>query len=133
MHGFQQPDAVAEQMRAASCFVLPSRAEPYGVVVHEAASAALPMLCTDFAGAVPMFVQDGANGWTVAAGRVDVWADAMARMSTQPADRLEEMSAISHALSTRISPSGWARHVHEEFERRITTGAVAARQPQGIR
>lgn len=119
MHGFRQPAEVAGLMHRASCFVLPSRAEPYGVVVHEAAAAALPMLCTDFAAAVPMFLQDGFNGWTVASGHVDEWVAALARMSSAPAARLGEMSAGSAALSTRITPRGWARHLRDEFSRRL--------------
>jgi len=119
MHGFQQPDRVAQLMKRSSCFVLPSRLEPYGVVVHEAACAALPLLCTDAAAAVPVFLQDGANGWTVPSADVAAWASALARMSTQPADRLAEMSRISRALASRMSTRIWARHVHDEFGRRL--------------
>ncbi len=119
MHGFVQPRQAAELMHRASSFVLPSRVEPYGVVVHEAAAAALPLLCTDRAGAVPMFLQDGANGWTVPAGNVELWAEALARMSTASAARLSQMSRTSHALASRLTPQLWAEHVHDEFGRRL--------------
>jgi len=119
MVGFKQPAEVADLMRGASCFVLPSREEPYGVVVHEAAASSLPLLCTDFCGATPMFVQDGYNGWVVTGGSVDALVDGLIRMSASPAERLEEMSAISKALSSRLSPHGWAQNVEEEFTRRL--------------
>lgn len=122
MHGFQQPPEVAQLMREVSCFVLPSHIEPYGVVVHEAAASGLPLLCSDFAGAVAAFVQDGYNGWVVPAGDVELWAQAMARMSDVDADRLESMSQISRALSTRLSPQGWALNLHEEIGRRLAAG-----------
>ena len=48
LHGFVQPPGIAELMREVSCFVLTSHIEPYGVVVHEAAASALPILCSDF-------------------------------------------------------------------------------------
>ena len=122
MLGFRQPAEVAELMRQVSCFVLPSRIEPYGVVVHEAAASALPIITTDFAGAAPGFVQDGHNGWVVPAGDVGALARAMARMSTAQPDRLGGMSAVSRSLSSRLSPSGWATHLTEELERRIVAG-----------
>jgi glycosyltransferase involved in cell wall biosynthesis len=122
MHGFLQPPAVAELMRAVSCYVLPSRIEPYGVVLHEATSSALPVLSSDFAGAVPAFVQDGANGWTVPSGDVEEWAAALGRMSALSAERLGSMSEISVALSRRLSPAIWARNLEESIVRRRASG-----------
>jgi glycosyltransferase involved in cell wall biosynthesis len=98
--------------------VLASHIEPYGVVVHEAAVAGLPVLCTDFAGAAAGLMQDSYNGWIVAAGDVEEWAQAMARMSGLPPERLESMSAASRILGARITPSGWAQNVHERLARR---------------
>lgn len=122
MHGFRQPPEVAELMRRCSCYVLPSHIEPYGVVVHEAAASGLPILCSDFAGAVPGLMQDGVNGWIVPAGNVELWAAAMARMSTVPAERLATMSEVSRALATRVTPGGWALNLTEEIERRRAAG-----------
>jgi glycosyltransferase involved in cell wall biosynthesis len=122
MHGFRQPPQVAELMRAASALVLTSHIEPYGVVVHEAAAAGLPILCAEFAGAAPGLVQDGSNGWVVPSGDVPAWAAAMERMSTAGPERLQAMSDVSRALAQRISPAGWALNVHEEIERRVAAG-----------
>jgi glycosyltransferase involved in cell wall biosynthesis len=113
---------VAELMRAASCLVLTSHIEPYGVVLHEAAAAGLPLLCAEFAGAAPVFVQDGHNGWLVPSSDIGAWTQAMARMSALPADRLTSMSEVSRAISRRMSPAGWALHIHEEIERRAAAG-----------
>lgn len=122
MLGFRQPPEVADLMREASCLVLPSHIEPYGVVLHEAAASALPIISSEFAGAMPSFVADGGNGWTVPAGDSDAFADAMLRMTLAGADRLEEMSAISHGLARRNSPEQWARHLEEDLQRRIAAG-----------
>ena len=122
LHGFRAPEDVAELMRRVGCFVLPSHIEPYGAVVHEAAASGLPLLCTDFAGAASGLVQDGANGWLVPSGDVERWTEAMVRMSALPAERLVEMSEVSRALATRLSPEGWARHLTEELERRMEAG-----------
>jgi glycosyltransferase involved in cell wall biosynthesis len=122
LHGFVQPPQVAELMHRSSGFVLTSHIEPYGVVVHEAAAAGLPILCSDFTGAAPGFVQDGYNGWIVPAGDVAAWSRAMARMSSLPSARLASMSDVSRALSARLSPPGWALNLHEEIERRRAAG-----------
>lgn len=132
MHGFVQPPRVAELMRESSCLLLTSHIEPYGVVLHEAAAAGLPVLCAEFAGAAPVFVQDGHNGWLVPSGDVDGWARAMARLSALPPDRLAAMSDVSRAVSQRMSPTGWAVHVHEEIERRVVAGGGRL-TPRGVR
>lgn len=118
MLGFRQPDELAELMRSASCFVLPSREDPYGVVLHEAAVSGLPIVTTYFVGSAPFFVQDGVNGWTVPRDDPRALAEAMARVSTSPADRLAEMSDVSRALGRRTSSADWARNLHEQLIRR---------------
>ena len=122
LHGFTPPADVAALMREVSCFVLPSRIEPYGAVLHEAAASALPILSSDFAGAMPWFMQDGQNGWIVPAGDAESLAQAMVRMSTASASRLTGMSRVSRALSERLSPHGFAQYLTEELERRIGAG-----------
>jgi glycosyltransferase involved in cell wall biosynthesis len=119
LHGFLQPAEVAELMRRVSCLVLPSRFDPYGLVVHEAACAALPLLVSDACGAHPTLLQDGYNGWVIPTADPDALCDALHRMTDLAEDRLAEMSRISRALSMRLSTSGWARHLHEEFSRRV--------------
>jgi glycosyltransferase involved in cell wall biosynthesis len=122
MHGFVDPEAVAELMRSVSCFVLTSHIEPYGVVVHEAAACGLPILCTEFSGAAPVFVSDGVNGWQVASGDIEAWARAMLRMSRVEPSRLASMSDVSRGVAARMSPAGWALNITEEIERRIAAG-----------
>lgn len=117
--GFVQPEDLADLMHESSCLILPSHIEWYGVVVHEAAVAGLPLICSDGVGAVPHLLQDGFNGWTVAAGNVEELAEAMARMSTTPTERMGRMSDGSRALGSRLSPTIWAENLHEQLERRV--------------
>jgi glycosyltransferase involved in cell wall biosynthesis len=128
-HGFLQPTDVAELMRRVSCLVLPSRFDPHPLVVHEAACAALPLLVSDVCGSHPTLVQDGYNGWVLPAADSDALCNALRRMTALADDRLAEMSQISRALSTRFSTSGWARHLHEEFSRRVRPEARTVPAP----
>lgn len=123
LHGFLQPAQFAEQLHRSSCLVLPSQLDYYGVVVHEACVAGLPLLCSDQVGAVPHLLQDGFNGWTVAMGDVTALTDAMVRMSSLPAARLAAMSEGSRALGRRLSPEIWATNFHEEVLRRLPAAA----------
>jgi glycosyltransferase involved in cell wall biosynthesis len=117
-HGFMQPAELADLMHESSCFILPSHLEWYGVVVHEAAVAGLPLICSDGVGAVPHLLQDGFNGWTIPAGDEGALTDVMVRMSSLGPERLGTMSDGSRALGSRLSPRIWALNLHEQLERR---------------
>ena len=119
MLGFRQPSEVADLMRSSSALVVPSRIDPYGVVVHEGAVSGLPIISTYRVGAVPSFVQDGQNGWVVQSDDAPALATAMARTSALDAARLGEMSAVSRSLGSRTSSAGWARNIHEQVEWRL--------------
>jgi glycosyltransferase involved in cell wall biosynthesis len=124
LHGFKQPEELASVMHRSSALILPSHIEWYGVVVHEAAAAGLPVIVSDGVGAVPHLLQDGFNGWTFGAGDVSGMARAMRRMSSAPADRLQQMSVGSRALGSRLTPEIWARNLHEELEARLSPNRV---------
>lgn len=87
-----QPDVIAA-MRAADLFVLPTKRAPGGDrdglpnVLMEAASQALPILATAFAG-TPEFIADGTHGVLVAPGDPAALAAALARLAADPALRL---------------------------------------------
>lgn len=110
-HGFIQPTDLAALMRRSSGYINPSRAEPYGVVLHEAAASSLPILTSTTVGSAPTMVQDGYNGWLVPPGDAAALATAMARLSGSTPERLGDMSRVSHAISQRLSPQGWARNM----------------------
>ena len=55
-------------------FVLPSDAEPWGLIVNEVMNAAKPVIVTDQVGAAPDLVRDGENGYVVPVGDTDALA-----------------------------------------------------------
>ncbi|WP_375001003.1 glycosyltransferase family 4 protein [Aeromicrobium sp. CTD01-1L150] len=131
MHGFVQPDDLADLMQGASGFLLPSHIEWYGVVVHEAAVAGLPVICSDGVGAVPHLLQDGFNGWAFPAGDVDALVEAMVRLTHVEPDRLKAMSDGSRALGSRLSPTLWAQNLHEQLESRLRRPSARPSQEVG--
>jgi glycosyltransferase involved in cell wall biosynthesis len=116
--GFVQPDSIPTVMAEATAFVLPSRFEPWGVVIHEAAASGLPIICTTPCGASTYFVRDGVNGFLVANG-VQPLADAMTRMSEFDELELSAMSEKSRRLAALWSPSMLARYFRQSVSRVI--------------
>ena len=70
--GFVQPKDLPEVLLRAGASILPSRYEPWGVVVAEALASGLPVLCTDAVGASVELVRSYHNGLTVAPEDVTV-------------------------------------------------------------
>jgi len=75
--GFQQRDALVELMALAELTVVPSRVEPWGVVVNESLAAGCPVIVTDAVGAAEDLVVDGSNGRVVRTGDARALAAAL--------------------------------------------------------
>jgi glycosyltransferase involved in cell wall biosynthesis len=101
--GFVQPEELPMLMHKAAAFVLPSRFEPWGVVIHEAAASGLPIICTTSCGASTYFVRDGINGFIVPA-EIESLTSALVRLSAIAHPRLAEMSTRSVQLASLWSP-----------------------------
>jgi glycosyltransferase involved in cell wall biosynthesis len=106
--GFLQPDDLPALLARSGCLVLPSRFEPWAVVVHEAAAAGLPVVCTWVCGAAGRLVLDGYNGSVVTPGDPDALAGALARMSRAGDAERRAMSAASVSLAAQFTPDRWA-------------------------
>ncbi|WP_051356336.1 glycosyltransferase family 4 protein [Azorhizobium doebereinerae] len=111
LSGFVQPADLPGVMRTCAALVLPSRREPWGIVVHEAAAAGLPLILTDRCGAADTFLRDGLNGYRVPAEAPDALQAALERFAAlEPEDR-RAMAARSVDLSRQRSPLTWAAAV----------------------
>jgi len=66
--GFLQTDRLIELYALAQWTVVPSRREPWGVVVNEALACGCPVIVTDVVGSGVDLVLDGVNGRVVQAG-----------------------------------------------------------------
>jgi glycosyltransferase involved in cell wall biosynthesis len=86
--GSVREDEVRRTMGAADIFLLPSHAEPLGVVVMEAMAMATPVVVTA-AGGVGEIVTGGVDAVTVAPGNVDQLAAAILELAANPARRRE--------------------------------------------
>lgn len=126
MRGFVQPSDLPAEFHAAGALVLASRFEPWGVVVHEAGVAGLPVICTDAVGAGVHLVADGSSGYVVPARNVALLADALIRISGLSDEQRAEMSGVSRALSEAFSNERWATSVLELCGRVVPGGRTVS-------
>jgi glycosyltransferase involved in cell wall biosynthesis len=101
---FADQSTLALRARTAGALVLPSRYEPWGVVVHEFASAGLPLLLSDKVGARMQFLVDGLNGYSFKAGSAMDLAEKMRNLTLNSDAALLRMAHVSRQLASSLNP-----------------------------
>jgi glycosyltransferase involved in cell wall biosynthesis len=129
--GSQTQTRVVECLRDADLFVLPSKRAANGDrdglpnVVMEAASQALPIVATNFAG-IPEFVRDGVEGWLVAPGDVAALAARIARLAAAPQEREQMGAAAYRRLAETFAADRGCDHVHAKLVASLSPRSGAA-------
>jgi sugar transferase (PEP-CTERM/EpsH1 system associated) len=90
-------DDVADLLRAADLFVMPSATEGMPITVIEAMACALPIVATAVGGFLEL-VKDGENGFLVPVGDADALAQALARL-IQDRDLLRRIGAANRRVA----------------------------------
>jgi glycosyltransferase involved in cell wall biosynthesis len=108
--GAATQEEVAAAYAEADVFVLPSRSEPWGMVLNEAAAAGLPIVTTEEVGAAEDLVEEGENGFRVPAGDEQALAQALRRLAEDEPFRLRA-GERSRELVARFTPEAWAEGV----------------------
>lgn len=85
--GFRNQSELPAVYAAADLFVLPSRRETFGLVVCEALSAGLPVVCSDGVGCAEDLVRPGETGLTFPVGDEARLADRLAELCSDGARR----------------------------------------------
>jgi 1,2-diacylglycerol 3-alpha-glucosyltransferase len=116
--GFQQVDAVAAYYGLASCLVLPSISETWGLVVNEAMAAGLPVLVSQRCGCVPELVQDGVNGYICDPLDTENLARLLEVMSSDTVD-VGKMGEASRQIVAQYTPETWAQTLADCIERTL--------------
>ncbi len=106
--GWQQYDELPAYYALASCFILPSISEPWGLVVNEAMACGLPVLVSQRCGCLPELCRSGVNGYDFAPCNAEQIAKLMLRMSSGEAD-LKAMGQASRQIIAEFTPAAWAR------------------------
>lgn len=91
----------------ASCFILPSLSEPWGLVVNEAMAAGLPILVSERCGAAPELCEEGVNGFTFPPTDPENLARRMLQISSNEG-ALDAMGQASSRIVRGFTPETWA-------------------------
>lgn len=97
---------VAAWMKAAKCLVVPSRDEPWGLVVHEAVQSGIPVVASDDVGAALDLVVDGTNGVIVRVGDVAALCTALHTaigLDRVPLSRMNERLLAEWSIDSYVS------------------------------
>jgi len=121
-HGFLPKPKLADLMRRASGFVLPSDAENLPCVLIEAMACGCPVLSTRIGG-IPDLLAEG-GGLLVDVGNIEQIAEGMCQLldGTHGFD----MARISRDIRQRFSYENIGRMLHEEYLRAVTVGGRGA-------
>lgn len=105
--GFVQPTGLGDVFRRAGVFVLPSRLDPWGQVIVEAAAAGLPVIATQTCGAAVEVVRDYHNGLVVPPENVELLAESLVWMHDH-FDQLPGMGRASQQIAAAYRAQRWA-------------------------
>lgn len=113
--GFVQPADLEPIIMQCGVFILPSRFEPWGVVVQEYAAAGFPMLLSKDVGAAEAFLEDGKNGYLFEAGQVEALKNQLKKIMNLSDKELLLMSDKSHGLAQKITKQAWVSVVKQIY------------------
>jgi glycosyltransferase involved in cell wall biosynthesis len=109
--GFVQPPQLSELLKETGVFVLPSHFEPWGVVVHEFASAGFPIICSDEVGARVTFVEEGYNGYIYTSGNVNALKTVLNKIMKFDQKALMSLGDNSVEKAKLITPEIWSKQL----------------------
>jgi glycosyltransferase involved in cell wall biosynthesis len=117
--GFLQEDELARWYAFAGAFVHPSRMEPWGLVVNEAAACGLPLLVSDRAGCAETLVPDppGTTGFRFDPSDEDELTAALVRMAGLADDARQAMGRRAAEVVARWGPDRFAEGTMEALGR----------------
>lgn len=108
LEGFVQPNDLVDYYAKAGAFVLPSRYEPWGVVVAEACAAGLPVITTESVNSSIDLVHSYYNGITTGTKNVNQLTNALKWIHTRSESELYEMGKRSIDIAKPYSAEMWA-------------------------
>jgi len=108
--GSVQQTALPPIFRDSDVFVLPSKSEPWGLVVNEAMLSGLPVAVSDRCGCVADLVKPE-TGWTFSPDKEAELTRLLGRIADTPREILEDMGRAGRSLASEYSTENCAKGV----------------------
>lgn len=106
--GFKQPEELREIFSSSGIYILPSLYEPWGVAVHEAALAAMPLVLSNRIGSGTMFLNSD-NGFIFNVSDVSDLQKCLEKIMILPDEILWQMSHNSYVLGNQLTLDDWGK------------------------
>ncbi|GIV26861.1 MAG: hypothetical protein KatS3mg027_0675 [Bacteroidia bacterium] len=110
--GFIQPKELSNILMRTDVFILPSIFEPWGVVIHEMATAGLPIISSTKVGANEYFVKQGENGYIFKPNNKQELKDYMLKVINMPDDEYFQMCEKSYEYAQKINTDDWIKKIY---------------------
>ena len=109
--GFVQPNELSKYISECGVFILPSRIEHWGVVVHEYAAAGFPIISNTNTAAANYFLKDRHNGFVHKANDKESLKSVFNLVLHSSDDELFKMGENSVKMAKQITPATWTNTV----------------------
>jgi glycosyltransferase involved in cell wall biosynthesis len=111
LHPFTQPDHLAEIVKNCGAYILPSISENWGVALHEATIAGLPILSSVGVHSASRFLKDETNGFLFEPTTNGI-KQALIKLFSKNSSELVEMGIYSHKLSNKVNYVNWSNSIN---------------------
>ena len=119
--GFLGHSDLVKLYRNSNCLLLPSRREPWGIVMQEAASQGLPMIATKIVGAVGDLLVDQYNGTVISKCSIKKLQKSLTDMHKLTVEQRTKFRLASLALSKKYETHTFAERVEEMAKRNLAS------------
>jgi glycosyltransferase involved in cell wall biosynthesis len=111
----------------AGALIVPSRSDPWGLVINEGMACGLPVIASRGCGAVKTLLLEGENGWTFDPCDQSVLAVLLKRMSSLPKESLRRMGDRSRTIVAHWGLDRFAQGVVDaaKIPRRARAGVIS--------
>jgi glycosyltransferase involved in cell wall biosynthesis len=106
--GFVQPKDLSYYLKETGVFVMPSRVEPWGVVLHEMVTSGFPVICSKNVGSAVAFLRNNVNGFEFETGNKISLKNKLKKIMEMPVQELITFSQESEKLAETITPKIWS-------------------------
>ena len=114
--GFLQPKELKDVISQTGVFVLPSKFEPWGVVLHEMVASGMPILVSDQVGSIHTFLNNNVNGMSFSYFKKEDFKNKLLKFMHLSDQELLKMGEESVLLSKKKTPAKWVETLNQIYE-----------------
>jgi glycosyltransferase involved in cell wall biosynthesis len=123
VHGFMQPEELAEVLRSVSTLLLPSRLDHWGVALHEGALAGCALIASDKTGAAFDLINNRKNGCVSRSGSTASLEASLKWMLDRSSQWFENARRLSYQNAMAFTPQKCAS-ITEEIYQTLQSGKL---------